>query len=173
MSAETTSSVDSSVFDACDAAISVAENALAPFLSVPLSRVVATLTPIDSARLHASMGSCVVALAAAYMRVGGSEPGAGGVAAEFAAQRALSARVESAAAAAAGPPAGSRVDAAAAQRFGSAAIGQGHKMRDQSEGGAGPASAAAASAATAEGDSAEPWKKVKGGKGGGQKKQRR
>ena len=156
----------SSIYDACDAAISGAENALAPFLSVPLSRVVATLTPIDSDRLHASLGSCVVALAAAYMRVGGSEPGAGGVAAEFAAQRALSARIESAAAAAAGPPAGSRVDAAAAHRFVSAATGQGHKKRDRNEGGVGP-STTAASATTTAGDSGEtPWKTVGGGRGG-------
>jgi hypothetical protein len=82
--------------------VSAVEASLAPLLhgQQPLPSVVPTLSPLDSARLHATLASATAVLLASYLRLSGVDTGKHAIAQEFSALQRLGARVKQVAAAA-------------------------------------------------------------------------
>ena len=87
-----------SASDALDDALSVLEAALEPYLrpEASLSAAVQRLsdTPLEAARLHASLATGVLSLASCYLRVAGVDVGAHDIKKEFASLRTLNERIK-------------------------------------------------------------------------------
>ena len=88
-----------SASDSLDEALSVLEAALEPYLrpEASLSAAVQRLsdTPLESAKLHASLATGVLSLASCYLRVAGVDVGAHDIKKEFASLRTLNERIKS------------------------------------------------------------------------------
>lgn len=87
-----------SASDALDDALSVLEAALEPYLrpEASLSAAVQRLsdTPLEAARLHASLATGVLSLASCYLRVAGVDVGAHDIKREFASLRTINERIK-------------------------------------------------------------------------------
>jgi hypothetical protein len=87
-----------SASDSLDEALSVLEAALEPYLrpEASLSAAVQRLsdTPLESAKLHASLATGVLSLASCYLRVAGVDVGAHDIKKEFASLRTLNERIK-------------------------------------------------------------------------------